>query len=41
MRVTDDGLLAYELTLDDDTSERLQNHLYQQHRKLFPQAHSL
>lgn len=41
VRVTDDGLLAYELTLDDDTSERLQNHLYQQHRKLFPQAHSL
>lgn len=41
VRITDDGLLAYELALDEDTSERLQAHLYQQHRKLYPQALSL
>ncbi|WP_027909801.1 hypothetical protein [Pseudomonas sp. URMO17WK12:I4] len=41
VRITDDGMLAYELALDDDSSERLQAHLYQQHRKLYPQAHSL
>ena len=41
VRITDDGLLAYELTLDEDSSERLQAHLFQQHRKLYPHAHSL
>lgn len=39
VRVTDDGLLAYELTLDEDNGERLQRYLYQQHRSLYPQFH--
>lgn len=39
VRVTEDGLLAYELMLDDDNGERLQSYLYQQHRNLYPLAH--
>lgn len=41
VRVTDDGMLAYELTLDEDNGERLQSYLYQQHRSLYPRAHPL
>ena len=39
VRVTEEGLQAYELTLDDENSDRLQNYLYRQHRSLFPEAH--
>ncbi|WP_139207435.1 hypothetical protein [Phytopseudomonas flavescens] len=41
VRVTEEGLLAYELTLDEDNGGRLQNYLYQQHRSLYPDAHRL
>ncbi|SDE92911.1 hypothetical protein SAMN05216381_0384 [Pseudomonas seleniipraecipitans] len=35
VRVTDDGLLAYELTLDEDNGKGLRHYLYQQHRSLY------
>jgi hypothetical protein len=41
LRVTEKGWRAYELSLDDDDSVRLQSYLYRQHRNLYPLAHNI
>lgn len=41
VRVTDEGLLAYELTLDEENGKCLQHYLYEQHRSLYGPLHSL